>query len=115
MLLIAGSIVSIAYKSFYDEFFLSQACWEKVQTEDEEYSGLVKSKFIDYDNHGLNAITIIEHGQVYLLHFPYDEQSEIWEKVKVGDSITKNKNSLNYYLKSGVKKDTILVVYDCSK
>jgi hypothetical protein len=111
--IIMALIIKIAYKSFYNEAFSSHECWSQIKTKELEFDGLVKNKFVDSNNHNINAIEIDSKGQFGFVHFPYPEESDLWDKIKVNDSIKKSENNLNFLIKDSLKWDTIIVKYNC--
>jgi hypothetical protein len=105
--------MKIAYKGFYTEAFSSHECWSQIKTKELVFDGLIKNKFVDSNNHNINAIEIAGNGRSVFVHFPYTEESDLWDKIKINDSIKKCENSLNFLSKDGLKWDTILVKYNC--
>lgn len=106
-------VIKVAYKGFYNEAFSSHECWSQIKTKELEFDGLIKNKFLDSNNHNINAIEIYNKGQSGFVHFPYPEEADLWDKIKVNDSIKKNANTLNFLIKDSLKWDTILVKYNC--
>jgi len=82
-------IIKIAYGSLYDEAFSSYECWCQRKTKELQFVGLIKNKFVDSSNHNINAIEIINNGRSDFVHFPYLEESDLWNRIKVNDSIKK--------------------------
>lgn len=59
----------------------------------EEYEGVVRKKYIDSNQH-LNKMIDIENRDIQLDY----ENPRLFEFIKVGDTITKNRQSLNFRL-----------------
>ena len=115
--LIVGVIIllRVTFNSFYSELFLSQACWAKRNAEKMQFKGRIESKFIDTHNHDNKTISVIKDNKVSEIQFVDNEDSVLWRKIIVNDSIMKEKNSLIYYLKQGAQIDTIDIKYNCKK
>ncbi len=58
--------------------------------------GLIINKFIDYDNHALKTVEIKTNAKTYkVLFIPYDNWTD-FEKINIGDSISKPPKSFHF-------------------
>ena len=107
--------VGVIFKSLYSELFLSHVCWAERNAKEMQFNGVIKNKSIDTHNHNNKAISVINNDGVSEIQFVDNEDSILWKKIMINDSIIKVKNSLIYYLKRGAQIDTINIKYDCKK
>jgi hypothetical protein len=105
--------IIINYKSIYAYWFKGKICSLEMEAKEIELNGLVIDKFYDSDNHNLKTIKVRNNGRIDKVYLIDNEDSLLWAKVNVNDSIKKAENSLIYYLKSVNKRDTIKIKYNC--
>jgi len=70
--------------------------------------GKVNDKYIDYENHHMKLISIVEIDDTFELALNFD-RSKLFERICVNDSIIKKSNSNLVIIISGSNKDTFYV------
>ncbi len=91
--IITSIFFSKNYKS--QEDFYNQAVNEILL---ESYYGVVVNKFYDKYNHGRNKVIISHNNIENALDFVYEKQ-EIYNFIKIGDTLIKEKNLLEFQIK----------------
>jgi hypothetical protein len=115
MVLIACIITIIVFPGFHFEFSSSQECWEEKNTKQMDCYGLIKRKYIDSNNHDIQAIDVVSNDGVNTLHFGDGEEGDLWERIKINDSIRKEAGGLMFFIKTADKWDTVTVKYYCKR
>jgi len=105
--------IIVNYKSVYAYWFKGEICSLEVEAKEIKLNGVVIGKFYDIDNHNFKTIKVTNNGRVDKIFLIDNEDSLLWTRIQVKDSIKKAENSLVYYLKSANKRDTIKIKYNC--
>lgn len=109
-------LLFMGYKSFYNELFLSQSCWEEINAKKINLKGIIQNKFIDSSNHAYPSIRVINNANTVIFAITDVEATLLWKKIEPGDSIIKNENDLKYLLiHKEHRRDTIIIRYNCRK
>ncbi|MDB5141566.1 MAG: hypothetical protein JWQ66_279 [Mucilaginibacter sp.] len=105
--------ISINYKVIYTYIIKGSDCSLEVKAKDSNFNGLVIKKFLDTPNHGYKTILVENNGNDSKIYFTDNEDSLLWKRIEINYFIRKERNSLNYYLKNGIRTDTIKITYNC--
>ncbi len=105
--------LAVNYKSIYAYWFKGEKCALEVKARDLKLNGIISEKFNDTNNHNYNTIKVVNKEEVDKIYLNDVEDSLLWKKIKVKDSIKKEENSLTYYLNNGNIRDTIQLKYNC--
>ena len=86
-------------------------CREKERARDQSFNGDLKDKYLDSQNHNYRTIVIRTDSGLKKSWFLTMEQSGVFDKLNIGDSIVKEKgqltitiNSINFNLKYDCKR-----------
>lgn len=76
-----------------DDFFIKVA----ITYYDDSFSGVVSKKFIDWEQHGFKKVVLVNQSETREIRLDY-EWMELFKFIKVGDSVTKEKKTLDMRL-----------------
>jgi hypothetical protein len=99
-------------RKFYAEAFQNQQCVEEVEVQQMEFNGIIEKAFLDSSNHLYHTLTVKEDGESktsYVDPIP----DELWYKLTPGTRLLKQRDSLNFYIRTTDCRDTIRLSFNC--
>lgn len=103
------------YRPVYDNFFLSYSCSEEKRMKELSINGIIKRKYIDSAEHGFRTLSIlIDRKTTYNFHVFYGQDSILWLKTKVNDSVSKQLNTTRFFIYRNCIVDTLDIYYPCN-
>ena len=105
--------IAVNYRSIYVYWFRGEKCALELKARDLKIDGIISEKFNDTNNHNYYTIKVVNKEKIDKIYFNDVEDSLLWKKMKVKDSIKKEENSLTYYLHNGNIRNTIRIKYNC--
>lgn len=67
-------------------------------------NGIVENTWIDYSNHATRVVQVLNSDTLKEFYVVREENRLFYEDIQKGDSIFKEMNTLEFYLKKGRKK-----------
>jgi len=86
----------------------TRECFDEQYFKTMELKGIVKTKFLDYENHGCRTILVNGNNGINKIQIQDVIYNEIWDSVKVDDYIFKSTDSSVIIRRNNVSKTFVL-------
>lgn len=65
-----------------------------------ELKGVVSNTYIDYHDHAIRVVGINQENDYIEIYIPREDNKDFYENICKGDSIKKDSNSLDFYVRN---------------